>query len=247
MRNKRFFSVSFILFLLVGCSSVNGNETNDIEMPAIVDVKIRTSSENPAIGEKVKIEAVVTQAGIIVDDANEVTFEIWEVNNDDHEMIVGEYGGKGTYFTSKAFESNGKYNIVAHVTARDQHTMPKIELLVGTHSEEVKAEPSYINDLHADGGFSIDLNFPLELNEDHSLSIEAIVIHDGHPLKEAKVKFETWTESITRHDFFDATETEAGVYTAIVKLEVNKKYNIIVHIQKDKIHEHIERVLEFDQ
>lgn len=243
LKKIQWMSVSIILVLIVGCTTSN-TQNVELEMPAILEVQVLTSSDNPSVGEEVRIEAVITQAGEIVDDASDVSFEVWEINNDDHEMIVGVYDGEGIYFTNKVFETDGKFNIVAHITAREQHTMPKIELLVGNKAVEVDAEHSQHDNSHIEGKLSIDLKLPNELFVNETLPIEVVVIYEDNLLTNAKVKFEIWTETSTRHEFINAKEKETGVYVSTFKFEKVGKYNIIVHIQNESMHEHIEREAE---
>ncbi|MFZ3589526.1 FixH family protein [Bacillus sp. DJP31] len=240
MKNIRRVSFGLIFVLLVGCNDVNGDSIDTV-MPAILEVLIQTSSENPVVGEEVLIEAIVTQAGEAVDDANDVSFEVWEANSDDHEMIVGEHGTKGVYFTSKVFETGGEYNVVAHVTARDQHTMPKIELIVGAATEDTAQEHSNQEHDHEKRKLSIDVKLPEVVVANELLPIEVIVLHEEKPLLDAQVKFEIWGENESRHVFIDAKEKSDGNYAASFEVKQSGKHHIVVHIQNDTLHEHIER------
>ncbi len=249
LRNIRWMSVGLFLVWLVGCNTANGDSSNNqgAEMPAVIEVQIQTSSEKPAVGEEVKIEAFVTQAGDAVDDASDVSFEVWEANSEDHEMIVGKHGGEGNYFTNKVFETDGKYTIVAHITARDQHTMPKIELLVGNITEETAHDQSQHDHSHAEGKLSIDIKLPDEIIVNESLPLEVTVIHEGATLTDAKVRFEIWAEAATRHEFIDTEEKQLGVYTSSFEFKKSGKHQLVVHIQNDTLHEHIERIVDVIQ
>jgi hypothetical protein len=149
---KPWFGMLLSVVLLTSCNPINDKPNNELEVkaPSIIEVEIQTTPEKPLPGDDVQIEAKVTQAGNPVDDANDVSFEIWEKNNDEHETIVAEHSDKGAYSINKVFEKDGVFNIVAHVTARDQHTMPKIDLVIGdpTSTQEDSNTDSATNHQH---------------------------------------------------------------------------------------------------
>ena len=76
------------------------------------------------------IEAVVTQGKENVEDANKVEFEIRKSGQETNEKIIGKHQGNGIYSINKTFQEAGDYSIIAHVTARDMHNMPKKEFTV---------------------------------------------------------------------------------------------------------------------
>lgn len=131
---KLFFSLLFLTLIVAGC----GNETSSDHqhhsqnMPNMVPIAVEIemtptpiTTQNP-----VTITAIVTQDGEKVDDASEVMFEIWQNGQDDHEMIEGVHQGEGRYSIEKSFTEKGTYYVVAHVTARNMHNMPKKEFIV---------------------------------------------------------------------------------------------------------------------
>ena len=62
-------------------------------------------------------------------------FEIWRSQAEEHEKIIVEHDKNGIYRLNKSFEEEGTYYIIAHVTARSMHNMPKTEFVVGSPSE----------------------------------------------------------------------------------------------------------------
>ncbi len=69
-------------------------------------------------------------------DADEVDFEIWEMCDQDnsvHEQPTNN--DDGTYTLEYAFEKDGIYEVYAHTTAHDMHTMPKKQIEVGAGGE----------------------------------------------------------------------------------------------------------------
>jgi uncharacterized protein YcfL len=125
--------IAFFLLLLVGCQSNNeeNHSYHDTNVSAI-EVHLTVNPENPALHEKVTFQAHVSQGGENVEDANEVTFEVWMSGQDDHEMIEAKHEGDGLYVATKQLDEAGTYFVVSHVTARDMHTMPKKEFNVRT-------------------------------------------------------------------------------------------------------------------
>ncbi|MNE77228.1 hypothetical protein D3C80_1735270 [compost metagenome] len=76
------------------------------------------------VDEKVSFEAKVTQDGSNVDNAQEVTFEIWKDGSDKHSKITVASAGDGKYVMLKSFSEAGSYHVISHVTADSQHSMP---------------------------------------------------------------------------------------------------------------------------
>src|SRR5699024_12157386 len=82
------------------------------------------------------LEAYVTYGDEAVPDADEVDFEIWEMcdkDNSEHETPTNN--DDGTYTLEYTFEEDGIYEVYAHTTAHDMHTMPKKEIKVGEGGE----------------------------------------------------------------------------------------------------------------
>lgn len=86
------------------------------------------------MNEPVKFQAKVTYGDEVVTDADDVSFEIWLANSDDHDKIAVKHKGNGIYELEKAFDEEGTYYVYAHVTARDMHNMPKKEFVIGKPS-----------------------------------------------------------------------------------------------------------------
>jgi hypothetical protein len=116
------------LLLVAACSS-STSENNEI--PQVVQVEIKTVPDTFHSGQVVQIEAHVTQGSEKVKDAQEVKFEIWKKDQDKHENTIETHSQNGVYRIEKTFPEDGIYYVIAHVTARDMHVMPKKELVVG--------------------------------------------------------------------------------------------------------------------
>lgn len=128
---KRILITLFVVALVLsGCGKKE--EHHDL-LPSLdpIMVEIHIIPEQIEANATVTIVASVTQKGKNVDDASEVVFELWENGDEDHEMIPGTHQGNGQYRIEKSFAKEGTYSVIAHVTARNMHSMPKKEFVVG--------------------------------------------------------------------------------------------------------------------
>ena len=133
MKNSKVLPLLLIL-LMIAATACSPDENGEMtEIPGLIDVVIHIEPEQLSPGEPVSIQAVVTQEGEPVEDANEVTFEIWKEgqNEEEHEQIAGEHLGEGVYGIEKTFSEPGVYYVISHVTARGAHNMPKKQFTVG--------------------------------------------------------------------------------------------------------------------
>ncbi|WP_159462018.1 FixH family protein [Salirhabdus sp. Marseille-P4669] len=116
------------IIFISACSNENSNSDNqqDEQLPEMVEVNIQLPDKIIA-NENVKLSTLVMQGEEKVDDASDVTLEIWKegVSEEDHEKILAEPVGNGLYSISYTFESPGTYHVISHVNARDMHVMPK--------------------------------------------------------------------------------------------------------------------------
>lgn len=130
---RKYFFVLMIMLLGVGFLAACSQD-EEVE-PLFIEVKLNVSPEKGEVNEPVTFEAKVTYGEENVTDADEVLFEIWRAHDEEHEKIEIEHAGDGIYRLEKAFDQEGTYYIVSHVTARDMHSMPKVEFVIGEPSE----------------------------------------------------------------------------------------------------------------
>ncbi len=165
---KWFFSLLAVSALLVGCNE--GLDTNEVgsAMPQPVEVVILTEEKLP-VDEKVKLAAQVKQGEDLVEDAEEVKFEVWESGlREDGVMLDGVLTKDGIYEVEYTFDHDGVYYMFAHTTARGMHIMPKIELIVGSPDMSKVLEDTSSNSMD-------DENHGQEKDESDEDSD-----HDGH-------------------------------------------------------------------
>ncbi|MFD1849677.1 FixH family protein [Oceanobacillus bengalensis] len=121
-----------LIGLLAACSngSEDGNnqETDELKM---LEVEFQVP-EKADIGETIELKAIVSYGDEKVKDADEVEFEYWEKGNEeDSTKIKSNNNGDGTYTAEVSFDTEGIYEMYAHTTARDLHTMPKKSITIG--------------------------------------------------------------------------------------------------------------------
>ncbi|MCA1032482.1 FixH family protein [Bacillus timonensis] len=250
-----------IFLLLVGCQTTTekNDEVQFIEVEILVPEKL-----NP--NEEITISAQVTLGEEKVNDASEVKFEIWEKGQENHEMYNANSQDDGIYSIKHSFEHAGIYYIVAHVTARDMHNMPKQEVRVGTFEEskyeDVNEDTETNHDEHGEHGTNdehegshddhgegshahghLEIIYQLanavSVNEDTELAVK--LVHEGEPLEGAKVTFEIWEEKQEKHEFYPASEKNSGMYSIDYTFPQKGSYFLKVHVEKNDIHEHVEK------
>lgn len=143
----------FVLFmLLLGVVFLAACSQEEEAEPLFIDVKLTVSPEKGEVNEPVTFEAKVTYGEENVTDADEVLFEIWRAHDEEHEKIEIKHAEDGIYRLEKAFDHEGTYYIVSHVTARDMHNMPKVEFVIGEPSEpEENSSSSHMDHGEEDG------------------------------------------------------------------------------------------------
>lgn len=119
---------------------------------AILDVKLSINPEKAEVNEPVVFEAKVTYGGKEVTDAEDVKFEIWRANDENHEKVAVEHAENGIYRLEKSFTEEGTYYIYSHVTAENMHSMPKKEFIIGQPSEPEKDSSKMKMDMEGEEG-----------------------------------------------------------------------------------------------
>lgn len=130
---KKFMVMLMVILLGLYTSACSQEEAE--EEPQFLDVQLTANPSKADVNEEITFEAKVTYGSEEVKDADEVKFEIWRSQAEEHEKIVVEHDENGIYRLKKSFTEEGTYYIISHVTARSMHNMPKIEFVVGKPSE----------------------------------------------------------------------------------------------------------------
>ena len=123
--------IMVVTAILAGCNEEIDTNKDDTNMPKIIEVSI-LNKDTFDVGEQVKLAAQVRQGEELVNDANEVKFEVWESGlRDEGTTLDGKFTKDGTYTADFTFKHDGVYYMFAHTTARGMHVMPKMKLIVG--------------------------------------------------------------------------------------------------------------------
>ncbi|QIZ67124.1 FixH family protein [Geobacillus subterraneus] len=239
MRRRLFLAMIAMLAGIVIAACSNNNE--QAETPAMLEVKMDVP-DHIDVDKPTKLACVVTYGGENVDDASEVKFEVWKHGDGDRQMLEAKHDGNGRYSVTKTFKEAGMYSVVAHVTARDMHNMPKQDVVVG-NPEQAAAE-GVISDgqankeegHHHDGGVSMSLSsHSFEAGKPVTLGVR--ITRDGKPMTDATVRFEIW-QADNKHEFIDATEKGNGEYEAAAAFANKGTYSVKVHVEASGLHEH---------
>ncbi|WP_077619163.1 FixH family protein [Bacillus sinesaloumensis] len=252
MKRIVLFLFMAMLLIVVACNNETDTENTNSNMteltPLEVDLIIEPDKINP--GEEVTFRAKVTQGEEAVEDADEVSFEIKEKGTEESEFLDGVHTSDGEYTVVKSFEVDGIYYVTAHVTARSMHTMPKVEIEIGnpdvseeSEADEVDESHEHHGSNHHHGNGQVTIDFPLEPEYSKGKQSTLLVSFEESeaPLTDARVRFEVWLEGNDKHEFLDANETDSGVYKAAHTFAEEGTYHVQVHIEKDEIHEHLEK------
>jgi hypothetical protein len=134
MKKVRLIFLSFVCVLvLASCASQKEKQSS---IPKMLNVNLSISPQKAVANQSITFKATVTQGKERVNDADEVTFEIWRSMDANHEKIEIKKGKNGVYSLTKAFQQDGTYYVISHITARGMHNMPKKEFVIGQPSEE---------------------------------------------------------------------------------------------------------------
>lgn len=238
MRNKLIIVLFTLVFGLVAC----GNEdANNLELKDLgVEFNV---PEHIEVGETLELKAIVTYGDEDVTDADDVNFEVWEKGDRDNgKRYDATNNGDGTYTAEVTFDHDGIFEMYAHTTARDLHTMPKREIVVGEggNYEEVNEETTFQTE-----GFDIHFMEVEDAKVDEEIELVVHVMLDEEHLADANVRYEIWSNDNEDHrDWIDALETD-GEYVATHTFTEAGIFNIQIHVEDDEdLHEHTQYEIE---
>jgi tetrahydromethanopterin S-methyltransferase subunit B len=136
MKKIRITFLAFLCMLILASCSGQTDKPKPNSMPQMLDVKLSITPEKGVVNQPITFNAKVSQGKEKVNDADEVTFEIWRSLDPNHEKMNVKQGKDGVCSLSKTFKQDGTYYVISHVTARGMHNMPKKEFVIGQPSEE---------------------------------------------------------------------------------------------------------------
>ena len=251
--------VLLTMTFLAACNT-DKNNANETELKPL-DVEINISPEKVNPDEEVKIDALVTYGDEKVEDADEVKFQIWEKGKEhEDEFINGDHIGDGTYSITKSFDHDGVFYVVAHVTARSMHNMPKEEMIVGD-PEKVEDIEENVDNIdaeehehehgsedtghdHHQTSITVDLKEQENISVNEETTLSVIIKQEDSLVSDATIRFEIWKDGEEQHIYIDAEETEPGNYAAQKYIfPEHGTYIVNVHVEKGDIHDHFEKTI----
>jgi hypothetical protein len=245
------FGFILLMVALVGCSNEKQQESAENEpIPEMIEVSIEAPI-TVNLNEEIYIKATVTQGSDKVDDANEVKFELQKTGGEVHEKIEAVNEGEGVYSIKKTFTENGIYTVIAHVTARSMHSMPRVEITAGNPEEAATNENDTNTGANEDSGHEHDhghghqeTGLTIGFNQSESypvnqeFKLETTLTKENSPLLGARVRFEVIPEDESKKQWLDGIEDGEGKYSAPITFTEKGSYHIQIHVNKDKLHEH---------
>lgn len=242
--------VIFMIGVLAACNNgTNKEEAKESEEPKILNVDFIVPEKANA-GEKVELKAIVTYGDEKVKDAD-VNFEYWEQGNKEgSKRIEPKNNGDGTYTAELTFDHDGVYEMYAHTTARDFHSMPLRSITIGegasAHHEEGHDEQAGDHGHGHAEGFAMHFMEPKDVKVNQNTPLTVHLQMENQPLKEAKVRYAIFQEHSEKHDWVDALEAASGgEYTASYSFKEQGAYTIVIHVTNDAgLHEHQEHKVE---
>ncbi len=223
---KKMLMIGLCITALAACSNDEKHEehkkhatqeSKDVS-PLTVDLTVPEHIEK---GKATEIKALVKHGKEKVNDADEVMFEI--IKDGDSKNSVKETikeSKDGVYTLNYTFKEDGKYNVISHVTAFNQHTMPNKEVTIGTEHEA-----------HHHAGMIHIMDIKAEKDKETTLMMH-VMDAEGKPLTEASVaRFEVKTPS-GKTEWVDLQESKLGEYETKHTFAESGKYTVTAHAEK---------------
>lgn len=245
---KKFGLILLLSLGLVACTQQESTENEEVEvLPLEVNLAVPANGEK---NEEITLTAEVYYGDEKVTDATEVLFEIWkDGEKEESQKVEGKHSENGIYEVMYTFEEDGVYFVQSHVTAKDQHNMPKKQIVIGNPEEAGSTDESH-NDLdesheeshhHGDETVLIEMNIPDAVQKNEEQTLTTTVEKEGTIISGADVRYEIWMEGAEHHDWIEAVERNEN-YSASYSFEESGQYFVKVHVSNDEgLHEHIEK------
>ncbi|MBB4824364.1 hypothetical protein HNO89_001586 [Sporosarcina luteola] len=236
-----------LMLAACGTNKENAAEQETSESEEILPIAVElTVPEKADVNESIVLETIVKQGDDLVDDANEVVYEIWEEGKkEESHKIDSSNEGKGLYKAETAFDHDGKFHIQVHVTARDMHTMPEKVVTVGDGGKSTEGESSENGHQHGHAeGFAMHFMEPDSPEAGKNVELLTHLQMKDKPFEKADVRYEIWKETDEKHEWVDAKEGTNGEYQASFTFRESGTFTIVIHVKDaDGLHEHEEKTI----
>ncbi len=232
--------------IISACGQEENKSGAVVDELTVIEVELAVP-EFAEVGEVVTFSSAVTQGDELVEDANEVVYEIWlEGQKETSELIEADHQEGHLYTLEYTFNEAGMYHVQTHVTARGLHRMPTVQIQVGemeSSVEEHKHEEVHENDHHEHHHHHHhDVDVETELTSEQ---LRLHILVEGIEYTDGNVTLEMWQDGDEVRQWVDMKEVGNGFYQLENLEELQGEYMIIVHIQDDDLHEHIDLTLDF--
>jgi hypothetical protein len=244
MKKCWYFTLLAALFTISACGAGEEDhttETIDELAPIEVELSVPDTAEK---GEPVTFSSEVFHGEDLVEDANEVVYEIWlEGQKENSELIEAEQDGH-VYLLEHVFNEGGLYHVQVHVTARGLHRMPTAQIRIGDVGEgeqkhKHKHEKEHEHD-HQHQHANVHVDTALEQER---LVMEIRV--EGTPFRGGRVTLEMRKNNEESPQWLELTEVNPGEYQLLNSNKFTGSYHAIVHIEDEHLHEHVDIEIEF--
>lgn len=146
MKLTRILFILLMITAMVACSEKDERSSTDY-VPQFLDVQVTVNPAQGKVNEPVIIDAALTYGDKKITDPDEIDFEVWRSQSENHETFKPKHIGEGVFRLEKSFPEEGTYYVYVHVTAENMHNMPKEEFIIGQPSEsETKSNSSIMKD-----------------------------------------------------------------------------------------------------
>ncbi|WP_088102429.1 FixH family protein [Halalkalibacter urbisdiaboli] len=238
MKGLKLGCLLLIIIIISACGSNEKNSGGQMELVQPIEVEV-DSVEKAEVGENITITSVISQGEEVVEDANEVMYEVWKEEDKGSSVMLEPSEIEGhIYRLHHTFDEAGLYHIQVHVTAREMHRMPTIKIQVGEKEEVETKNPHEHEHSHQHHN---QVKILIELVEDLRLSVQV----EDEPFLANHITLELWKEGQEQHQWIDVKMTEPGIYILKDVETFSGTYNVIVHAQDENVHEHHETIIEF--
>ncbi|UCZ52585.1 FixH family protein [Bacillus shivajii] len=252
--------LALCVIFLTACGGEEDDQSGNVVIntdPLEVEV-LMSEQKNP--DEEILLSALVTQGEEPVNDADEVIFEVWqEGQKEESDMVDYTEVDEGVYVAPYTFKEEAVYFVQPHVTARGMHVMPVHEVAVGDvdltgkydegghdhdHDHDTHDHEEHGHHHHSDI-IDVNANFEHITRENNQFELE--VLKEGEPLTEARVQLEIWQHGDETRTWHELMEEAEGVYTATHHFEESGEFHVVIHIENDDLHEHLDDSFTIDE
>lgn len=233
---------------LVACNNNdhNNHATNDSKKEEAPLKATLTVPDTAKVGDKVVLKVTVTKESKAFTDAKDVAFEIENIKTNFDKMIAAKLMDN-SYVATYKVQDAGKYNITAHVSAKDgNHVMPNTEIEVDNaptkseHATQNTSVKSTTEEHEHHHDVAITYNHKHSVEKDSEVKLNVSLKHDDKVLSGASVHYQVLPQfDDGKPTWITLNETSKGTYEAKYTFSQAGKYQLKLHVENDDgLHSH---------